>query len=72
MLNLFIAVIVNAMQAETDHNAQERADRGHEERNEILKELANMRLQLEKRLPPRPEEQGGQYHKSPSEISRDN
>jgi voltage-gated sodium channel len=47
MLNLFIAVIVNAMQAETETHAQERAEQGHEERVTLLAQLAeiNQRLQ---------------------------
>ena len=48
MLNLFIAVIVNAMQAETDESAQERADLGQKERSELLNELILIRKKLEK------------------------
>ena len=46
MLNLFIAVIVNSMQAETESAAEERAEKGHEERSELLKELRDIREQL--------------------------
>lgn len=43
MLNLFVAVIVNGMQAETEEVASERAEQGHEERLEILDELRKIR-----------------------------
>ncbi len=38
-LNLFIAVIVNGMHAETEDAAEERAEQGHEERAELLAEM---------------------------------
>ena len=47
MLNLFIAVIVNSMQAETDSNAQERAEVGHRERQELLLELELIRKKID-------------------------
>lgn len=46
MLNLFIAVIVNSMQAETDASAEERAEQGHWERLDILSELTEIKLLL--------------------------
>ncbi len=46
MLNLFVAVIVNAMHAETDENAEQRADRGHDERNKISFEIEKMNDKL--------------------------
>jgi voltage-gated sodium channel len=48
MLNLFIAVIVNAMQAETDASAQERADIGHRERQEIFSALEKINQKLDR------------------------
>lgn len=48
MLNLFIAVIVNAMQAETDAAAEQRALEGHEERILMLEEVRAMRQSLDK------------------------
>jgi voltage-gated sodium channel len=42
MLNLFIAVIVNAMQAETDKAAMERAERSHDERELMLQEIRDL------------------------------
>lgn len=46
MLNLFIAVIVNAMQAETDEAARERADQGHDERSALMTEIREIRRLL--------------------------
>ncbi len=46
MLNLFIAVIVNSMQAETETAAEERAERSHEERVEMLNELKRLRQEV--------------------------
>lgn len=46
MLNLFIAVIVNAMQAETDQAADDRAQQSHDERMELLKELKLLRKEI--------------------------
>ena len=48
MLNLFIAVIVNAMQVETDKNANKREEQGHEERIQIYEEIKKINLRLEK------------------------
>ncbi len=48
MLNLFIAVIVSAMQAETDAHAEERAQIGHEEREHILSELRKINEKIDK------------------------
>ena len=47
MLNLFIAVIVNAMQAETDDNAEERAEAGHLEREQLLSELEKLHKKVD-------------------------
>ena len=47
VVNVSIAVIVNAMQAETDKDAQERADQGHDERIEMLNELRSLRKMVE-------------------------
>jgi voltage-gated sodium channel len=47
MLNLFIAVIVNAMQAETDANAEERAEQGHSERVKIFREIELINKKLD-------------------------
>lgn len=47
MLNLFIAVIVNAMHAETDEAAEERARAGKDERSEIIAKLENLSLRME-------------------------
>ena len=47
MLNLFIAVIVNAMQAETDASAEERADIGQREREKIFFELEKMNQKID-------------------------
>ncbi|MCB0417923.1 MAG: ion transporter [Bdellovibrionaceae bacterium] len=47
MLNLFIAVIVNAMHAETDEAADARARQGEEERAALLSELCKLREGLE-------------------------
>ena len=46
MLNLFIAVIVNAMQAETDQAAEERALLGHDERELMLSEIRKLRKEV--------------------------
>lgn len=43
MLNLFIAVIVNAMQSETDKVAEVRAVEGHSERADIMKDLKEIK-----------------------------
>lgn len=51
MLNLFIAVIVNAMQAETDAAAAMRAEQSHDERVEMMKDLKRIRELLEKNQP---------------------
>jgi voltage-gated sodium channel len=47
MLNLFIAVIVNAMQAETEKAAEERATQGHDERLQMLQEMREMKELLQ-------------------------
>jgi voltage-gated sodium channel len=47
MLNLFIAVIVNAMQAETDANAAERAEQGIKERELIFEELKKINTKID-------------------------
>ena len=47
MLNLFIAVIVNAMQTETDKSAYERAQKGHDERIQIHEEIKKINAKLE-------------------------
>ena len=47
MLNLFIAVIVNAMQAETDAGAEERAELGHRERERLLLELKKLNRKVD-------------------------
>ena len=47
MLNLFIAVIVNAMQADTDKAAEERAEKGHDERTMMLNEIRDIRIKLD-------------------------
>jgi voltage-gated sodium channel len=47
MLNLFIAVIVNAMQAETDASAEQRAELGHQERLMMVSELKNITKKIE-------------------------
>lgn len=46
MLNLFIAVIVNAMQAETEDKAEIRSMQSHDERVLLLQEIAAVREQL--------------------------
>ncbi len=46
MLNLFIAVIVNAMHAENDEAAEERAQEGHGERTIMIEELRKLSLQI--------------------------
>lgn len=47
MLNLFIAVIVTGLQAETDEAAQDRADIGHSERDRILGEVLDIQRKLD-------------------------
>lgn len=47
MLNLFIAVIVNAMHADTVEAAEERESKSHDERELILTELKEIRRLLE-------------------------
>lgn len=47
MLNLFIAVIVTAMQAETDASVLERAEKGHDERSHILNEIEAINKKLD-------------------------
>lgn len=47
MLNLFIAVIVNAMHAETDDAAEERAQKGQDERTVMTDEIRLLRKQIE-------------------------
>ena len=47
MLNLFIAVIVNAMQAETDAEAEERAELGHQERMQLFSELKELNKKID-------------------------
>ena len=47
MLNLFIAVIVNAMQSETDKAAQERAEQGHDERMVMMEEIRRLRATVD-------------------------
>lgn len=42
MVNLFIAVIVNAMHAETDEAAEERAEKGQSERTQMLEEIKKL------------------------------
>lgn len=48
MLNLFIAVIVSAMQAESVANSQARQEQGHDERMKIVIELKKIRDQLDR------------------------
>jgi len=48
MLNLFIAVIVNAMHAETDEAAAQRAKEGRGERTQMLDELKALSHQVKK------------------------
>ncbi len=50
MLNLFIAVIVNAMQSETEKAAEERAELGHDERLMMLQEIKALRKDLQQLL----------------------
>ena len=47
MLNLFIAVIVNAMQAETEKEAESRAEKGHDERTILLNEVRELKRKLD-------------------------
>ena len=47
MLNLFIAVIVNSLQVETEKTAESRATQGHDERESILEEIRQIRLQMD-------------------------
>ena len=58
MLNLFIAVIVNAMHAETNQTAEERAELGHEERQQLLQEIMAMRNELKSLLAINPMKHG--------------
>ncbi len=50
VLNLFIAIIVNAMQSQNEAEQQEAMDqldaRGHEERKSIVDELSALRLEV--------------------------
>lgn len=48
MLNLFIAVIVNAMQAETEKAAEERAEEGHDERRQMIEEIKGLRQDVQR------------------------
>ncbi|WP_200820705.1 ion transporter [Pseudobacteriovorax antillogorgiicola] len=43
MLNLFIAVIVNAMQSETEQAAENRAEQGHDERLQLIQEMQDLK-----------------------------
>jgi voltage-gated sodium channel len=45
-LNLLVAVMVNAMQSEAEKTAEEREQRGHDEREAILQELKNLREEI--------------------------
>jgi voltage-gated sodium channel len=45
-LNLLVAVMVNAMQSEAEKTADEREQRGHEEREAILRELRQLRDEI--------------------------
>lgn len=47
MLNLFIAVIVNGMHAETDEAAQERAEISQKDRDKLYLEVVALRKQLD-------------------------
>jgi voltage-gated sodium channel len=47
MLNLFIAVIVNSMQAETEMAAQDRAEQGHQERLALLKQIEELSQKID-------------------------
>ena len=47
MLNLFIAVIVNSMQAETETAAQDRAEDGHRERLQLLNQIEELNRKLD-------------------------
>jgi voltage-gated sodium channel len=46
MLNLFIAVIVNSMQAESEEHAATRAEEGHQERLLLLKEVQTLNAEV--------------------------
>ncbi len=46
MLNLFIAVIVNAMHAETDEAAEERARKGQDERSQMAEEIRQLNVKI--------------------------
>ncbi len=48
MLNLFIAVIVNALHIETDEAAAEREKQGHDERGELLEEIRLLHEKVDK------------------------
>ena len=47
MLNLFIAVIVNAMQIETEAEATKRAEESHSERLQLLEEIRCLRKEVQ-------------------------
>lgn len=51
MLNLFVAVMVNSMQAESEEQAQEHAREGHLERIQILEELKELKALMRSRYP---------------------
>lgn len=46
-LNLFIAVIVNAMQSETEEEAKKRAEESHEERKILLHEIRELKENIQ-------------------------
>ena len=46
MLNLFIAVIVNAMQVETEQTASDRAEQSHDERQKLLDEVTELKAMV--------------------------
>lgn len=46
MLNLFIAVIVNSLQSETEDKAQERSEQAHDEREMLLAEVRALRAEM--------------------------
>ena len=48
MLNLFIAVIANAMQTETDDEAEDRARIGQQERLQLLNEIEKLNQKIDK------------------------
>ena len=47
MLNLFIAVIVNAMSTETEEAAEQQAQIGKDERSEMLAQLKKLNLRID-------------------------